>query len=823
MELLFADLRQALRTLRKNPGFTVVAIAALTIGIGANTGIFSVVNKVLLQPVPYKDPDSLVLLGRKYTNGLGVSNSIPKYMMWRNNTVFSAMAIYDQEGPGLNLSSGDHPQQIKGAHVSVDYFKVFGVSPLMGRYFTAAEDLPNGPKSAIISENLWRTHFGSDPKILSRTIILNAEPCPIVGVMPAGFIANPEAEIWIPLQADPNSANQGHYLAVAARLRPGVRLEQAQAEMRTVGERFRRAYPKFMDKDESVAVMPMRDFMVRNMKKALYVLITAVVFVLLIACANVANLLLARSSSRQREFAIRSAIGADRWRVVRQLLTESILLSFIGGMLGLALGILGVRALLLLVPGDIPRLSDPAQLHNIFAFLDWRILIFTVGISVFTGVLFGLFPALQISNSNLAATLKEAGTRSSTGRHQNLTRKTLVGVEMALAVVLLASAALLIRTFIGLSAAESGIDSRHVLTILTSLTGTKYQTTEAVDLFTRQALQRIQAIPGVESAATSVTIPTTNEIDLPVDIPGKSLPAGQDHNGDEQWRSVSAHYFHLFRIPLQRGREFTEHDSVNSAKVVIVNAAFAEKYFPGTNAVGKSIQIGKGLGPDFADDPREIVGIVRNVREAGLAEGQLPVMYIPQSQQPQGLTKLANSALPLAWEIRSSLDEKSLTAGVSKEIQAIDGQMPIARVRSMDRILKDSLSRQSFNMTLLSIFAGCALLLAAIGIYGLMSYSVQQQTQELGVRIALGADKWTMVRLVMRQGMTPALIGVGAGLAAAFGLTRLLESLLYEVKATDPVSFFGVAAILILVAALAVLIPARRAMALDPLTALRAE
>lgn len=823
MESLLADLRQALRTLRKNPGFTCVALAALTIGIGANTSIFSVVDKILLQPVPYKDPDSLVLLGRRYTNGVGFSNSIPKYMMWRNNNVFSSMAIYDQEGPGLNLSSGDHPQQIKGAHVSADYFKVFGVSPLMGRNFTTLEDVPNGPKAAIISESLWRTHFGSDPKILSRTIILNSEPCPIVSVMPASFVANPQAEIWIPLQAEPNSANQGHYLAIAARLKPGVSVEQAQAEMHTVGERFRRLYPKSMDKDESVAVLPMRDALVRDMKKALYVLIAAVAFVLLIACANVANLLLARSSARQREFAIRSAIGADRWRVMRQLLTESILLSFIGGAFGLLLGILGVRALLQLVPEGIPRLSDPAALHNVFAFLDWRILAFTLGISLFTGVLFGLFPALQISNPNLAATLKEAGTRSSTGRHQNLTRKTLVAVEMALAVVLLASAALLIRTFIGLSITKSGIDSHHVLTMLTSLTGAKYQTTEAVSLFTRQALQRIQAIPGVESAATSIAIPTTTQIDLTVDIPGKSFPAGQDHNGDEQWRAVSARYFHLFRIPLQRGREFTEHDSLNSAKVAIVNAAFAKKYFPDASAIGKSIQIGKGLGPEFDDNPREIVGIAGNVRESGLAEGQLPVMYIPQSQQPQGITKLANSVLPLAWEVRSALDEKSLTAAVTKEIQAIDGQMPIARVRAMDRILKDSLSRQNFNMLLLSIFACSALLLAAIGIYGLMSYSVQQQTQELGVRIALGANKPTMVRLVMRQGMTPALIGVGAGLVGAFALTRLFESLLFEVKPTDPVSFFGVAVILIVVAALAVLIPARRAMSLDPLTALRSE
>ena len=823
METLLADLRQAVRTLRKNPGFTLVAIAALTIGIGANTGIFSVVNKVLLQPVPYKDPDTLVALGRKYPDGFGNSNSIPKYMVWRNNNVLSSMALYDQEGPGLNLGGSDRPQQVKGAHVSADYFKVFGVSPLMGRTFSTTEDLPNGPKAAVISENLWRNHFGADPLILTRTIALNAEPCPIIGVMPASFVANPEAEIWIPLQADPNSTNQGHYLAIAARLKPGVSVQQAEAEMHTVGERFRRVYPKMMDKNESVAVLPMRDFLVQNMKKSLYVLMAAVAFVLLIACANVANLLLARSASRQREFAIRAAVGAGRWRVVRQLLTESLLLSSIGGACGLLLGVLGVRALLLLVPGDIPRLSDPSQMHSLFAFLDWRILAFTIGVSLLTGVLFGLFPALQIANPNLASTLKEAGTRSSTGRHQNLTRKILVAVEMALALVLLTSAALLIRTFIGLSSADSGIDSHHVLTMLTSLTGSRYQTTEAVDLFTRQALQRIQSIPGVEAASTSVALPTTTHIDLPLDIPGKALAAGQDHTGEEQWRSITAGYFSVFRVPLQRGRFFNDRDTIHSAPVIVVNAAFAKKYFANESPIGKVVEIGRAMGPEFVDSPREVVGVVGNVREAGMTEKEVPVMYVPQGQQPQGLTKLIASVVPLAWSVRSRLDEKSLTAAVTREIQAIDGQMPLARIRPMDRILKDSLSRQNFNMLLLSIFAGSALLLAAIGIYGLMSYAVQQQTQELGVRIALGAGKSNVVRLVMRQGMTPALFGVGAGLVVAFALTRLMESLLYDVKPADPISFLAVAAILTLVAIVAVLIPARRAMSIDPLEALRTE
>jgi putative ABC transport system permease protein len=825
METLLADLRQSLRTLRKNPGFTLTALAALTIGIGANTGIFSVVNKVLLQPLPYPDPESLVQLGRKVPNGIGYTNSTPKYMAWRNNNVFASMALYDQEGPGFNLSTGDHPQQVKGAHVSAGYFKVFGITPVIGRTFTEAEDLPNGPNAALISETLWRNLFAADPKVLTRTIMLNFEPYPIVGVIPSRFVANPEAQIWVPLQADPNSANQGHYLAAAARLREGVSISQAQAEMGTVAEQFRRKYPKFMLPGETVAVEPMREAVVGDVKSALYILAAAVAFVLLIACANVANLLLARSATRQRELAIRAAMGATRSRVVRQLLTESILLSTLGGLFGLLLGVLGVRALLLLAATSIPRLGDPALLSNPFALLDARILAFTIGVSVLTGIVFGLVPAIQISNPNLAVTLREAGTRSSTGRHQNFTRKTLVAVEMALALVLLTSAALLIRTFAGLSSAESGIDSHHVFTMLTSLTGEGYETTEGLTRFTRQALRNIESIPGVESASSCMFLPATNiGGSLDVDIPGKALPPGQDHQGEEQWRSATPHYFTVFRIPLLRGRVFTEHDDMAGAKVAIVNATFAKKYFANENPLGKTIEIAKGMGPPFTDyGPREIVGLVGDVLEKGIAGGKVPVMYVPEYQQPQGMTKLATVSVPMAWEVRSNLNEKSLTLAVTKAIQQADSRLPLSNVRAMDKILSDSLSRQNFNMLLLSVFAGSALLLAAIGIYGLMSYSVQQQTQEIGVRMALGADQSAVLFLTLRQGLTPALIGVATGLAAAFGLTRLMKSLLYGVDPTDPVSFFGVAALLLLVAIVAVLIPARRAMSIDPVIALRSE
>src|ERR1700733_1410186 len=583
LEILWQDIRQAVRTLRSDPGFTLVAIAALTIGIGANTSIFSVVDKVLLQPLPYRDPDSIVQLGRKFPLGVSYTISIPKYMVWRDNDVFSSMALYDLEGPGFNIDTGDFPEQVKGAHVSAGYFTVFGISPLIGRAFSQTEDLPNGPKAALISENLWRSHFGSDAQILPRTINLNSSPYPVVGVIPSRFAANPEAEVWIPLQADPRSINHAHFLQIAARLRPGVSMSGAQGEMVAVGERFRRLYPKYMDQTESVAVVPMRESIVGDIRKTLYVLFGAVALVLLIACANVANLLLARSAGRHRELAIRAALGASRWRVIRQLLTESVLISTVGGFLGLILGVLGVRMLLLLIPGDIPRV-DPAQLRNLFEFLDWRILVFTTGLSLLTGLLFGLIPALQISNPDVASTLNEAGTRSSTSRHQKFTSRILVALEMALALVLLISASLLIRTFAALSSAESGIDPHHVYTMLTSLAGDRYQTTEATTRLTRQALQNIESIAGVESASTSLVLPATSAVgQLAFDISGKAAPSGQEHYGPEQWGSVSPPSFKVLRIPLLGGRVFTEHDDLGAAPIVLVNAAFARKYFAGEN------------------------------------------------------------------------------------------------------------------------------------------------------------------------------------------------------------------------------------------------
>ena len=822
METLLADVRYALRTMRRNIGFTAIALAALALGIGANTAIFTVVDAVLLQPLPYAQPDRIMKLGRQFRTGVGYSNSIPKYMAWRQNDVFDAMALYDFGALAMNVGSGNPPETVKSLHVSGDYFKVFGVSFVAGRSFSQSEDLPNGPAVAVISYGVWQSRFGGTNEVLGRPILLNGMPYTVVGIVPRGFQPEPEADIWIPLQADPNSTNQGHYLNVAARLKPGVTVAGAQAQMKIVGEQFRKANPKWMDAEESVGVVPMRDATTGEVRTALLVLFGAVALVLLIACANVANLLLARAAGRQRELAIRSAMGANRGRVVRQLLTESVLLAGCGGILGLGLGAAGVRGLLVLVPSNIPRVTDATGAAIVIPALDWRVMAFTIGVSLLTGLLFGLFPALHTSKPDLVSTLKEASSRSGTGLRHTRIRSALVVAEMALALVLLVGAALLIRSFVGLRSVDPGLDPHNVFTFQTSLASGAYSTTASVSTFTTQVIRRLETLPGVEAAASTIVLPVEAGIDLPFSIVGKP-PTRGEYNGDEQWRSVSPHYFRVFKIPLLRGRAFTETDTGASSRVVIVNDAMAKKYWPNEDALGQQILIGKGLGPQFEEPPREIVGIVGNVRENGLGNAGVGVMYVPQSQMTEGLTALANSVIPLSWCVRTAADPSSLRVAIERELHGVDGQIPISRERNMTEVLAGAVSRQNFNMVLLSIFAGVALVLAAIGIYGLMSYSVDQRTQEIGIRMALGADRGRMLRVVLREGMTLAVLGVVLGLALAYGLTRLLASLLFGVKASDPFAFAAVAGILTMVALVAAYIPARRATNIDPAIALRYE
>jgi putative ABC transport system permease protein len=827
MSSLLSDLRHALRVLTSNPGFTTVAVAALALGMGANTAIFSVVNAVLLAPLPYPQSDRIMRVERgfKGNDGGGGSVSVPKFMAWKKaNNAFQAMALYDFSGPGLNLGSGDRPQQVKGIHVSAGYFQVFGVSPAVGRTFLPQEDQPNGAKAAVLSNDLWRNQFGSDPSLVGKPILLGGDPYTMVGILPASFHSDPPADIFLPMQADPESTNQGHYLLAAARLKPGATLDSAKTNMIAAGEQFRAANPKWMDKSETVSVIPLRDAVVGDVRLSLLVLVGAVGFVLLIACANVANLLFARAAGRQREIAIRTAIGASRGHLIRQLLTESVLLSSIGGILGLLIGTWAVPLLLAVSPGNLPRVNAEDHIASAISMFDWRVLAFTFGIAVLTGVLFGLLPALRISKLDVNSVLKEASGRSGTGLRHNRVRSVLVAAEMALAVILVAGAALMIRTFVGLRSVQPGFDPHHVITMQTSLSGGRYDSTAKVANMIRQAVDHMEALPGVRAAAATVTVPVDSVgLDLPFNIEGRPPAKGDLYNGDEFWRFGSPHYFSALGVPLLKGRVFDLRDTGNSARVIIVNQAFANKYWPKGDPIGQRITIGKGLGPQFEEPTREIVGIIGNIRENGLKNGDQPVMYVPQSQVTDGLTQLANSVIPLSWIVQTAADPSSLSAAIQHEIQSVDSQLAASKIRTMDQVISESTARQNFNMLLLTIFAGLALLLAAIGIYGLMSYTVEQRTQELGIRMALGASRGDMLKLVVRQGMLLTGIGLAIGLSASLGLNRLLANLLFGVKTTDPVTYAAVAIILISVALLATYIPARRATKIDPVVALRYE
>ena len=821
VETLLQDIRYASRSLRRSPGFAATAVLALALGIGANTAIFSVVNAVLLQPLPYPQPDRLVHLYRSFPDGNVGSASIPNFIVWRDETrIFEAIAAYDFTGPGINLMGGDTPQQVKGIHASSGYFAVFGATVAIGRAFTPDEDRASGPHVVVISNGLWRSRFGADPGIVGKTILLGDVPYEVIGVLGPDFTSDPPADVWLPLQADPNSTDQAHYLLVAARLRPGITVAQAQAAMKLAADKFRRKFAgsPLVDPQESATVIPLRDTIVSNVRPALLILLGAVGFVLLIACANVANLLLARATLRKREIAIRASLGAGRRRIIGQLLTESVMLSLAGGALGLVLGYFGVRGLLAINPGNIPRIGQNGSAIS----LDWRVLVFTFLVAVVTGILFGLIPAFAASRTDLNATLKESSSRSGSGFRQNKARSILVVTETSLALILLVGAALLICTFAALRSVNPGFDPYNVLTLKMSLTGTRFAKTAGVAEAVRVAEQRIGAIPGVTAIAAGCCLPLEIGPDLPFTIDGHA-PKDSPYNGDEQWRNVSPDYFAVFRIPLLRGRLFNHRDTAGSDPVVIIDEAMAKKYWPKGNALGSSITIGRGLGPQVADPSRQIIGIVADIRDQSLDTDPNPMMYLPLAQVPDGVTVFLNRIIPLAWVVRTEVAPFSLNAEIQRELRTATGDLPVAHVSSMEQVVAQSIARTDFNTTLLSIFAGLALFLAAIGIYGLMAYSVQQRTQEIGIRMALGASPPNVRRMVVLQGMKLALAGVVIGVTAGLVLTRLMAGLVYGVRTWDPVVFVSAAILLGVVSWFATYIPARRASRVDPMVALRDE
>jgi predicted permease len=622
----------------------------------------------------------------------------------------------------------------------------------------------------------------------------------------------------VPFQLDPNTTDQGHFFQAAARLKAGVSLEQAQARLKLSAAEFTSRFPDALGDGGGFSVERMEEIVVRNSRSMLLILSSAVAFVLLIACANVANLLLVRATARKREVALRAAIGAGRGRIIRQLLTESVMLSLAGGAIGLVVGILGIRALLSINTAGLPRLGEEGALVG----LDWRVLVFTVAVSLGTGVLFGLIPALQSARTDLSTTLKDSTGRSGATLRHNKARSTLVVVEVALALLLLVGSALLIRTLVNLRSVVPGYDPANVLTMRMSLTGSRYFQTAGVEQLIRDGLERLRRLPEVEHAAATCCVPLEGGYGLPFRIVGRPLEKGPFHGGGA-WLTVSPGYFDTFRIAIKRGRGFTDRDDALAPGVVLINEAMAREFWKDRDPLNDRIMIGAGVMKELdAERERQIIGVVSDVRDAGLNNEPGPHMYVPNAQVPDALNALNVRITPVAWVVRTRGDPYSAGAAVQEQLRQASG-LPVSDVRSMEDIVSRSISRQRFNVLLMTVFGGSALLLAAIGIYGLMAYSVEQRTQELGIRIALGAERDQVRRMVVFQGMRLALIGVVVGLAAAFALTRLMASFLFGVEARDPAVFIGMPVVLTLVSLLAVWLPARRASAVSPLTALRAQ
>jgi predicted permease len=819
LESFFKDVQQSLRMFVKNPAFTLAAVAGLTLGIGVNTAIFSVVNAVLLKPVKFPDAERIVFFMNTSPQGTGPAASPAKFQHYRRQSEVVQDVAAFMIGV-VNYTGGSFPEQLRSAQVSADFFRLFGTPVVLGRTFTADEDRPGGPLVAVLSHETWATRFSGDPSIIGRTISLSGDAHTIVGVL-GGFEFDdfgPSPQVWVPFQLDPNTSDQGHYFQVAGRLKPGVTLDQAKARLQLSAVEYRKRFPNALGPQSGFTVQPVRDTLVRNVRSSLLVLAGAVSFVLLIACANVANLLLIRATSRRREIAIRAAIGGSRGRIIQQLLTESVLLSLVGGVLGLLLGVVGIRALLSVNTADLPRIGVDGALVGV----DWRVLAFTLIVSVGTGVLFGLIPALQSARTDLTTTLKESGGRSGTGFRQNKARSLLVVTEVALALVLLIGSALLIRTAVALGNVDPGFDARNVLTMRMSLTGPRFLTSEGVDHMVRNGIERLKAVPGVLEASATCCVPLQGGYGLPFRIVGRPLSDGPFHGGGG-WMTVSPGYFEVFRIPVKRGRTFHDRDTGRSPAVVIINEAMAKQYWKDGDPLNDRLVIGRGIMKEFEGEPeRQIIGVVGDTRDGGLNNDPQPQMFIPQAQVPDAVNALNVRLTPIAWVVRTRVQPYSVSAAIQEQLRQSTG-LPVSDVETMDEVVSASVSRQRFNMWLMSVFGAAALLLAAIGIYGLMAYSVEQRTQEIGIRVALGAQTTQVKNMVVFQGMRLAIGGVIVGVAVAFGLARFVASFLFGVTARDPLVFIGVPLVLTLVAFVAVWLPARRASRVDPVIALRAE
>jgi predicted permease len=815
LEQLLQDLKYGARSLRRAPGFTVVAVLTLALGIGANTAIFSVVNAVLLRPMPYAESEQLITpVGEKNSPSARTVVSYPDYLDWRDQTqTLAYIAAYRQSSMLLRRANAE-PELIYGSNVSADLFPLLQVQPVLGRAFTREEDQPKSEPVILISYNVWQRRFNSDPNIIGQQFQRGgAGPGPtIIGVLPQDFKFPVQANRTdylrplAPMLGEWAERRGAYSLRVIARPKSGVTAQQAEGEMRTIGERLEQQYP-----DEGFRLgarfIPLYEEVIGDVRTSLLVLLGAVCLVLLIACANVANLLLARATARHREVAIRTTLGASYGRVIRQLFTESLLLSLAGGVLGSLLALWGVDLLVAHSTLNIPRLKDVG--------LDARVFAFTLAISTLTGIIFGLAPALRARRIDLQEALKEGARNATAGASRSRVRAMLVVSEVALSLVLLIGAGLLIKSFVRLRSVNPGFDPEHVLTTDLSLSKVKYPEPQQQRALFSQLVEQLRTVPGVESAAVAYPLPfsgTTSSNSFMIE--GRPAPAPAE-KPVASYHAISPDYFHLLRIPLMSGRVFTEQDSAKSPPVLIINETFARRFFPGQDPLGQRIAIERASGNKAVQDTREIVGVVSDVRHGGLDEEPGPEFYVPYMQVPESymnvIVRTADGNLV------------GMASSVREAIRSVDREQYIPTIQPLTELIAESVASQRFNALLIGLFATMALLLASVGIYGVMAYTVAQRTHEIGVRVALGARPRDVLRLVLTQGMRLILLGVALGMAAALALTRLLAGMLYGVKPTDPATFTGVALLLSFVALVACYIPARRATKVDPLIAIRYE